>query len=266
MRSRAAPGQRRGPVAGSPRARTAAAGWFDRRRLSTDPDQVVIAPGSKALLWALLAVLPGDVVLPQPSWVSYAAQAALAGKRVWGVPIAADGPGGVPRSGGARGDARRGRSAGPPSRGDRAHAARQPDGYRARRRPRTPHRQDRRRARTRDHLGRDLPRSRARSRSGPQPRRVPARTDLRHEWTEQEHGARRMARIASSVCRAATGLAAATARPCSGWPVRCGRAPPAPMRRRSPPRAGRDRRRSSRAWAAAVRLHARPRCAAHDRL
>ena len=32
----------------------------------------------------------------QPSWVSYAAQAALAGKRVWGVPIATDGPGGVP--------------------------------------------------------------------------------------------------------------------------------------------------------------------------
>ncbi len=94
--TRGAPDNGYGPVAGSPRARTAAAGWFDRRRLSTDPDQVVIAPGSKALLWALLAVLPGDVVLPQPSWVSYAAQAALAGKRVWGVPIAADGPGGVP--------------------------------------------------------------------------------------------------------------------------------------------------------------------------
>ena len=30
-----------------------------------DPDQVVIAPGSKALLWALLSVLPGDVVLPR---------------------------------------------------------------------------------------------------------------------------------------------------------------------------------------------------------
>ncbi|HUA70411.1 MAG TPA: pyridoxal phosphate-dependent aminotransferase [Solirubrobacteraceae bacterium] len=94
--TRGAPDNGYGPVAGSPRARTAAAGWFDRRRLRTDPDQVVIAPGSKALLWALLAVLPGDVVLPQPSWVSYAAQAALAGKRVWGVPIAADGPGGVP--------------------------------------------------------------------------------------------------------------------------------------------------------------------------
>jgi len=85
-----------GPVAGSREARAAAAGWFARRRLPTDPDQVVLAPGSKALLWALLSVLPGDVVLPAPSWVSYAAQAALAGKRVWSVPIATDGAGGVP--------------------------------------------------------------------------------------------------------------------------------------------------------------------------
>jgi len=85
-----------GPVAGSLQARAAAAAWFDRRRLPTDPDQVVLAPGSKALLWALLSVLGGDVVLPAPSWVSYAAQAALAGKRVWSVPIASDGAGGVP--------------------------------------------------------------------------------------------------------------------------------------------------------------------------
>jgi aspartate aminotransferase len=85
-----------GAVAGSMPARTAAAAWFERRRLPTDPDQVILAPGSKALLWALLSVLPGDVVLPEPSWVSYAAQAALAGKRVWGVPIATDGSGGIP--------------------------------------------------------------------------------------------------------------------------------------------------------------------------
>jgi aspartate aminotransferase len=84
------------PVAGSPPARAAAAGWFERRRLPCAPDQIVIAPGSKALLWALLSILPGDVVLPRPSWVSYAAQAAIAGKRVWSVPIAADDAGGVP--------------------------------------------------------------------------------------------------------------------------------------------------------------------------
>jgi aspartate aminotransferase len=84
-----------GPVAGSPAVRAAAAGYFERRDLPTAPDQVLLAPGSKALLYALLTVLPGDVVLPRPSWVSYAAQAALAGKQVIGAPIAAQ-AGGVP--------------------------------------------------------------------------------------------------------------------------------------------------------------------------
>ena len=84
-----------GPVAGSSAVRTAAAGYFERRGLPTGPEQVLLAPGSKALLYALLCVLPGDVVLPRPSWVSYAAQAALAGKRVIDVAIAAD-AGGVP--------------------------------------------------------------------------------------------------------------------------------------------------------------------------
>jgi aspartate aminotransferase len=84
-----------GPVAGIPAARAAAAGYFRRRGLPTEPDQIVLAPGSKALLFALLAVLPGDVVLPVPSWVSYSAQAALLGRRVIGVPIPAR-AGGLP--------------------------------------------------------------------------------------------------------------------------------------------------------------------------
>jgi aspartate aminotransferase len=75
-----------GPVAGLPAVREAAAGYFERRGLPTSPDRILVAPGSKALLYALLTVLPGDVVLPRPSWVSYAAQAALAGKRVLDVP------------------------------------------------------------------------------------------------------------------------------------------------------------------------------------
>src|SRR3954447_10808692 len=84
-----------GPVAGSPEAREAAAGWYERRGLPTTPEQALPAPGSKPLIYALLTVLPGDIVIPQPSWVSYAAHAALAGKRVIKVPI---GPvaGGVP--------------------------------------------------------------------------------------------------------------------------------------------------------------------------
>jgi aspartate aminotransferase len=93
--ARAATHNAYGPVAGSAKARTAAAGYFGRRGLSSNPDQVILAPGSKALLFALIAALPGDVVLPRPSWVSYAAQAALTGKRVVGVPIP-ESAGGVP--------------------------------------------------------------------------------------------------------------------------------------------------------------------------
>ena len=84
-----------GPVAGRAVLRNAAAGYFGRRGIPTEPDQIVAAPGSKALLFALLALLPGEVVLPRPSWVSYAAQAALAGKPVRAVEIGSGG-GGVP--------------------------------------------------------------------------------------------------------------------------------------------------------------------------
>jgi aspartate aminotransferase len=84
-----------GSVAGSPLMRAAAAGYFERRGVPTTPDQVLVAPGSKPLLFGLLSILPGDVVLPRPSWVSYAAQAALARKRVIGVAIP-ENAGGVP--------------------------------------------------------------------------------------------------------------------------------------------------------------------------
>jgi aspartate aminotransferase len=84
-----------GPVAGSEQARAAAAGWFGRRGLATEPDQIIYAPGSKPLLFALLAAIGGDVVLPRPAWVTYAAQAALLGRRVMAVPIPPE-AGGIP--------------------------------------------------------------------------------------------------------------------------------------------------------------------------
>ncbi|GAB7046428.1 pyridoxal phosphate-dependent aminotransferase [Catenuloplanes indicus] len=90
-----------GPVAGTPELRAAVAGYFGRRRLATDPEQVVAGPGSKPLLMALNLVLPGDVLLPRPCWNSYAPQAALAGKRAFGVPIPAE-CGGVPDPDGLR--------------------------------------------------------------------------------------------------------------------------------------------------------------------
>ncbi|NBM18882.1 pyridoxal phosphate-dependent aminotransferase, partial [Streptomyces sp. GC420] len=84
-----------GPVPGSRALRTAAAGYWERRGLGVDPGLVVAGPGSKPLLFALLLAIGGDVVIPMPSWVSYAAQARLAGARSVPVPIR-PGEGGVP--------------------------------------------------------------------------------------------------------------------------------------------------------------------------
>ncbi|GAT89438.1 aspartate aminotransferase [Paenarthrobacter nicotinovorans] len=84
-----------GAVVGSEEAREAGARWFTRRGIETTADQLVFAPGSKALLFAAIAVLPGDLVLARPSWVSYAAQAALLKKPTIDVPIPAE-AGGIP--------------------------------------------------------------------------------------------------------------------------------------------------------------------------
>ncbi|MGC1193440.1 MAG: aminotransferase class I/II-fold pyridoxal phosphate-dependent enzyme [Candidatus Dormiibacterota bacterium] len=73
-----------GPVEGSSDARAGLAGNWNRRDLPTSSDSVILAPESKAILYALLQVIPGDVLLPKPSWVSYGAQAAIAGRRaIW---------------------------------------------------------------------------------------------------------------------------------------------------------------------------------------
>lgn len=84
-----------GPVAGAAGLRAAAAGYWTRRGLLTDPELVVCGPGSKPLLYGLLLAIGGDIVLPMPSWVSYAAQADLVGSRPILVP-APPGEGGVP--------------------------------------------------------------------------------------------------------------------------------------------------------------------------
>ncbi|MFC8506942.1 pyridoxal phosphate-dependent aminotransferase [Streptomyces sp. NPDC057411] len=84
-----------GPVPGSAALREAAAGYWARRGIGVDPGRVVAGPGSKSLLFALLLAIGGDVVVPVPSWVSYAAQARLAGARPLPVPTP-PGEGGVP--------------------------------------------------------------------------------------------------------------------------------------------------------------------------
>ena len=75
-----------GPVAGLPELREAAAGYWNRRGLPTGQESVISGPGSKSLLFGLLLAIGADVAVPQPSWVSYAAQAALAGTRPHFVP------------------------------------------------------------------------------------------------------------------------------------------------------------------------------------
>jgi aspartate/methionine/tyrosine aminotransferase len=70
------------PVAGVLRLRQAIAGYIQRTRaVECNAEQVVVGPGSKPLIYALLQVLAGDVLVPRPSWVSYAPQARLAGRR-----------------------------------------------------------------------------------------------------------------------------------------------------------------------------------------
>ncbi|KAJ8117395.1 hypothetical protein OPT61_g1386 [Boeremia exigua] len=74
------------PVAGLPKLRESIAKFQTRRFCSyIKPDQVVVAPGSKPLLFALFDILDGDVLLPRPSWVSYEPQVLHAGKQLFWV-------------------------------------------------------------------------------------------------------------------------------------------------------------------------------------
>jgi len=57
-----------------------------------DAGSVICGPGSKALLFGLITAIGGDVAVTRPNWVSYAAQASLAGRAVHFVP----GSAGVP--------------------------------------------------------------------------------------------------------------------------------------------------------------------------
>jgi aspartate/methionine/tyrosine aminotransferase len=71
------------PVLGIPALRQAIAGYLARTRgLNVPAEQIAVGPGSKPLLYALMQVLAGDLLLPAPSWVSYAPHAHLAGRRV----------------------------------------------------------------------------------------------------------------------------------------------------------------------------------------
>jgi aspartate/methionine/tyrosine aminotransferase len=75
------------PAAGIPELRNVIAGHYRRVfDLDVEPDQVVTGPGSKALIFAALLSLGEEIIIPRPSWVTYAPQVHLLGKPVTWVP------------------------------------------------------------------------------------------------------------------------------------------------------------------------------------
>jgi len=75
------------PVAGLGDLRAAIAAYYSVEfDADLDADQVVVAPGSKALLFGLLKAFGRDVILPTPSWVSYEPQARMCGLAVHRLP------------------------------------------------------------------------------------------------------------------------------------------------------------------------------------
>lgn len=76
------------PTVGIRQLREAVAEFYLRKMgLAVSADQVVIGPGSKSLLYALVMALGEELILPQPSWVSYAPQAHILGKPILWIPL-----------------------------------------------------------------------------------------------------------------------------------------------------------------------------------
>lgn len=75
------------PVKGLPELREAVASYLERsQHVPRTGNDVLVGPGSKELMFILQLVYYGDLVIPQPSWVSYAPQAAIIGRAVRWVP------------------------------------------------------------------------------------------------------------------------------------------------------------------------------------
>ena len=79
------------PALGLPALRTAVADFYSRHfDLKVVPNQVVIGPGSKSIIFAMLAALDSDIILPTPAWSSYHDLATFTGRPVLEVLMDAD--------------------------------------------------------------------------------------------------------------------------------------------------------------------------------
>jgi len=71
------------PVEGLPALREAVAGFHRRNdRIVVRPEDVLVGPGSKELMFLLQLVYYGEIILRTPCWVSYLPQARIIGRRV----------------------------------------------------------------------------------------------------------------------------------------------------------------------------------------
>lgn len=79
------------PVRGLPELRSAVAEFHRRRaglQATYSADDVLVAPGSKELMFIVQLAFYGDLLLPSPSWVSYSPQARIIGRQVNFLPTA----------------------------------------------------------------------------------------------------------------------------------------------------------------------------------
>jgi aspartate aminotransferase len=75
------------PVKGLPQLREAVAAYHRRQEgIEYTREDVLIGPGSKELMFLVQLVYYGDLVIPTPSWVSYAPQASIIGRHIRWVP------------------------------------------------------------------------------------------------------------------------------------------------------------------------------------
>ena len=77
--------------AGDAKLREVAANYYHKKiGLDTTKYDVVVAPGSKLILYALQMAIEGDLLMPVPSWVSYAPQALMLHTQLIKVPTTLD--------------------------------------------------------------------------------------------------------------------------------------------------------------------------------
>ncbi|XBQ15451.1 MAG: aminotransferase class I/II-fold pyridoxal phosphate-dependent enzyme [Oceanicaulis sp.] len=75
------------PVQGLRALREAICGYLNRTQgLNFDAEDILIGPGTKELMFLVQLVYYGDLVIPTPSWVSYAPQAQILGRPITWLP------------------------------------------------------------------------------------------------------------------------------------------------------------------------------------